>query len=577
MPKLVTAAGSKGDPRDIERAEVTLTQPYSSPPLQPTRAGQHRVQRQLFSLLGGFLGYLVAGCAERYDIGAIRDTPSHLQTGDVAPSSAGIGVLLADGVEDADAVLEGVTGVTGLPGDLDGDGFDDLLVTGAEYPYSMRIFYGGPRPSDGVVRQAQRSSSLRLDEDRYSPTVDYPRRGDFDGDGRHDLAVGGGENSVFLYGLSGEAGAEQDAALADLMQRWTDQRAFLWYGNSGRPAQVEFPIDAVAFRAGDDLSSRLALVLEEHTPEDVDAAISVGTNLHWLGDVDGDGHGDLALSTGFTVHWGYTARDHTECVSYLYYGGPRLEVGGEARQPDARLPGFVLAGLGDVNGDGLADVVAGDGSAPFDGRDLPLYVLPGSTQRLANDVSVQDLSVPFQISSQRTPFGVGDLDADGIGDLLSLGGDEDQMFFDLVYGSPDLLQRPLDATRVSATFSSGVASLADIYEGGDYDGDGKSDLLLWKTFSEGAPPTLQRGSDQARLIPGNTNRHAGAYDLDLLQPSRELSATELYAAVPSPAGDFDGDGLADITLLNASTQLGLPEPYEVRIKFGATLQSQVIR
>jgi hypothetical protein len=246
-------------------------------------------------------------------------------------------------------------------------------------------------------------------------------------------------------------------------------------------------------------------------------------------------------------------------VSYLYYGGTRLEVGGKARQPDARLPGFILAGLGDVNGDAVADAAAVAGAA----TGLPaLYVFPGSAQRLAGEVPVQDLGVPVQISSLGIPRGVGDLDGDGIGDLLNPSLHENQVFFELVYGSPDLLQRPLDATRVSAMF--GGRARADMFDGGDYDGDGMSDLLLWKPFWKDYPSTSQPQSDQARLIPGSTTRYAGAYDLDVIQPSREPRSDE-WAVLPGAAGDFDGDGRSDVVLTNMSG---------ARIKFGATLPSR---
>jgi hypothetical protein len=335
---------------------------------------------------------------------------------------------------------------------------------------------------------------------------------------------------------------------------------------------VEFPNDALAFRAADDLSSDLARLLEEHDPKELEASISVVSGLRWIGDVDGDGHGDLALSTAFSVLWGredpssdagFATRTRTQSVTYLYYGGARLEVGGEVGSPDARLSGLSLAGLGDVNGDGLADVVAqaSDGSPELDG-DLPLlYLFPGSAQRLTGELSVQDLGVPVQLSTSQGPFGVGDLDGDGIGDLLSWRLQEDQASFDLVYGSPDLLQRPLDATRVSATFAGRDLQL-DMCDGGDYDGDGRGDLLLWTTFLEGDGSSGYQ-SDQARLVPGSPTRYAGTYDLDVIQPSSEPRANGWYGALPSPAGDFDGDGLADVVLSNSS---------DVRMKFGATLQ-----
>ncbi|HKO94235.1 MAG TPA: hypothetical protein VJU61_23940, partial [Polyangiaceae bacterium] len=234
-----------------------MTRPSSSLPLQPACARQ----RHRASLLGCSLGCLVAGCAERYDIGEFRDT-TLLQTGDVAP--AGIGVLLADGIEDADALLEGVRFLSSTSGDLDGDGFDDLVVAGTELPTSLHILYGGPRPSDRVVRLARRSSALGLDEYYYSASPD----GDFDRDGADDLVVSARDRGFYEYGLSGTAAAEQEVEWANLVQRWTEMRAFLWNGRPERPAQLEFPGDAAAFRAGDDLSSNLARVLEEHAPNE---------------------------------------------------------------------------------------------------------------------------------------------------------------------------------------------------------------------------------------------------------------------------------------------------------------------
>lgn len=567
-----------------------MTQPFASLPPHPTLLPLRRTRRQLARLLGCSLGCLIAGCAERYDIGAFR--PQQLQTGDVVRSGAGIGLLIADGIEDADAVFEGVsTLVAGRVGDLDGDGFDDVVVgTGPVDALSgLHIVYGGPRPSDGVVRLAQRSSALSIDESRQYSVPDLQLHGDFDGDGVNDLVFNADDGFfTYTYALSDADAAAQAAALADVVQRWTEQPAFLWYGSPERPAQVQFPSDAVAFRAGDDLSSHLARALAEQDAEEIEADIVVSSMLSWLGDVDGDGHGDLALSTSFRVTWYHgeprpdgvdivPGRERTETVNYLYYGGMRLGVGGEAPEPDARLPGFVLTSIGDVDGDGLADVAArtGDENAAIDLAEFPpLYVLPGSAQRLAGDVSARDLGVPVQISKLTIPAGMGDLDGDGIGDLLSWRSDENQTSFDLVYGSPDLLQRPLDATRVSATFVDRASSIdmIDMSQADDYDGDGLSDLLLWKTFwkdnGSGESSTWELQWEQARLIPGSTTRYAGAYDLDGIQPSRAPQDNHEYSIVPRGVGDFDGDGHSDVVLRS------FPGVY---IKFGEPLQSQVIR
>jgi hypothetical protein len=102
------------------------------------------------------------------------------------------------------------------PGDVDGDGFDDVLVgaSGGESGGVARLYRGGPA---GV----QDATSLRLAPTPATPGFafgdDVAGVGDLDGDGRADFAVGAarqGPGRVYLYGL-GAAPTDQPRATLD--------------------------------------------------------------------------------------------------------------------------------------------------------------------------------------------------------------------------------------------------------------------------------------------------------------------------------------------------------------------------
>ncbi|MCS6866027.1 MAG: VCBS repeat-containing protein [Gemmataceae bacterium] len=124
------------------------------------------------------------------------------------------------------------------------------------------------------------------------------------------------------------------------------------------------------------------------------------------GDMDGDGIPDIAVGTdgGLSPHVKvFSGRHLGELASFYAY-----------------LPGFiggVRVAMGDINRDGFADLVTapGFGAGPhiaiFDGRALSLGWGP---QRLANDFYIFDPSMRSGLN-----IAVGDIDGDGYADLIA--------------------------------------------------------------------------------------------------------------------------------------------------------------
>jgi len=254
-----------------------------------------------------------------------------------------------------------------------------------------------------------------------------------------------------------------------------------------------------------------------------------GFTVAGLGDVDGDGVPDVAV--GAREAWP-TIRGYVRVHSGAD-GATIYEISGLA---DGDQYGSALANVGDVTGDGADDLLIG---APVFGF-LPGYV------------EVRDGATGGLVWHQDgTPF-------DGLGWSVAPAGDVDlDGTLDVIVGAPIMCYVQIYRATDGAVVGTIHGQSGDFFGGavaglGDVDGDGFSDLLVGAASADG--PTQ---------FTGRAWIHSG-YDLTVLRAFTGVKDNDGYGGSAAAAGDMDVDGFPD-GIVGASQGGGVGPGYvEVR-------------
>ena len=383
-------------------------------------------------------------------------------------------------------------------GDVNGDGYDDVIVGAFRYdngsPEEGRAFvYHGS--ASGLSLTANWTAEGNQSNAEFATSV--ATAGDVNNDGFSDIVVG---SPFFDNGQSNEG------------------QAFVYHGSAG----------------GLSLTSNWSA-------EGNQVGVQLGLSVATAGDVNADGFSDVMVGS-----WVYTNGEANEGRAFVYHGSagglsPTSNWSAEGNQANAAF-GVSVAGAGDVNGDGFADVIVGaQGFTNGQSAEGRAFVYHGSTMGLAATAAWTAESNLNDTAFGHAVATAGDVNGDGFADVIvgALNFSNGQATEGRTYAYQGsrfgLATTPVwitESNQVGANFGISVGTA------GDVNGDGFSDVIVgaWG-FDNG-----QTDEGRAFVYLGSA---AGPATTAAWITESDRTGAQFGISVAT-AGDVNGDGFSDV-------------------------------
>jgi len=481
--------------------------------------------------------------------------------------------------DDYDSDVEGTT--TYYP-DADGDGWGDDTYPGDEWCTSPSGFVDNNQDCDDS------DSSYSPDEGNCYIVVDLSDAdasllgvagsdagegvsyvGDADGDGYDDIFIGapathtsGALGGAYLVSgpISGTTslssapvqfvGAEASAATGRVVEsgRDIDLDGFIDFAITAPNPGTKSKLPGSVYLINGPVTGVIDLSISDSELIGETASDYAGSSVKFLGDVNGDGWGDIAVGA-----YGDDSAFSSAGAVYLLFGPTSGDVPLSAS--DAKLTGesassyagLSLSNVDDIDGDGMADIAVG---APgFNSNTGALYIVSSAVSG-ALSLGTADITLVGEAVNDAAGIAVsaqGDVNDDGYSDVIvganaeSSGASAAGAAY-VLFGPPsvsgNLSIADLKLTGEAASDGAGIS----VSNQGDFNDDGLDDLLIGAKSADGE--VGNEGSAYVVLSPASGVIDLGSVEYRFVGEGASAQAGYSVAF----AGDVNADGFDDVVI-----------------------------
>ncbi len=398
-------------------------------------------------------------------------------------------------------VQDGLGTDVAILGDVNGDGYDDFIISaphaGINAEGKCYLFFGGKK--NWQMRTAASEANITfVGEAAKNNLGKVARVGDLNGDGLDDILLGSSDaNKVYIF-LGKKSGWSSEVNVSE-------SNAFFQPDNSPTGLSI---IAAGGDMNGDDLNDFLVTFPDT-----------------------------IYLLAGKLTGWD-SSTSMTPIASFTHEttsGMPRAK---------AIIP--------DVNGDGYDDIMIGDHSDDYGGLNAgQIYLFFGKSDGWQMDQSLSTANASF-IGEVITDYlrytgGIGDVDGDGLNDLLLMSpyNDNERGKCYIVFGKTAGWSLRTDVSQIQTTIVGETEEdgLGHSVEGvGDLNVDGYDDFLVSSIMSD--------NKGRSYLIEGRPRENWSNEMVVSVVATQSYTGenTNRYAGVLASKGDINGDSFTDILI-----------------------------